>query len=154
TITDPVTIDGATQPGYADSPLIELNGTGSGIAVGLALAANDSLVRGLVINGFDVGFFPSVSAAIYITGNGNRVEGNYLGTDVSGTASVPNLAGVWIQDGANNTIGGTAPGARNIISGNSRPDLNGVGVVIQGAGATGNLVIGNYVGTDYTGSFA
>src|SRR5438552_7551908 len=67
-ITDPLIIDGTTQPGYAGSPLIELRGSGSGIAIGLTLAANDSVVRGLVINGFNVGYYPDVSAGIYITG--------------------------------------------------------------------------------------
>src|SRR5205814_1904684 len=82
----------------------------------------------------------------YVTGSGNRVEGNYLGTDAAGTAGVPNASGVWIE-GAGNTVGGTTAGARNVISGNVR-----LGVVIDGPGASGNVVQGNYSGTDAAGT--
>src|SRR5207244_8840435 len=78
---------------------------------------------------------------------------NYLGADVTGTATVPNAIGVWIE-GAGNTVRGTTGAARNVISGNTRSDGNGIGVNIVGAGATGNIVAGNYIGTDYTGSVA
>ena len=52
-ITDPVVIDGTTQPGFAGTPLIELNGqtTPQGTA-GLKITAGSSRVRGLVINRF------------------------------------------------------------------------------------------------------
>ena len=89
------------------------------------------------------------SDAVEITGSGasgNTVLGNYLGTDVGGTLDRGNGAnGVLINVGTNNVVGGTAAGARNLISGNAG------GVLIQGAGATGNLVAGNYVGTDPDG---
>jgi parallel beta-helix repeat protein len=82
---------------------------------------------------------------------GNLVAGNYLGTDVTGTKALGNeLVGVEITDSAsNNTIGGTAAGDRNVISGS----LKGGGVFIHGF-ATGNLVAGNYLGTDVTGTKA
>src|SRR5687767_7665888 len=54
-VTDPVVIDGTTQPGYAGKPLIEINGAGAGvIAHGLRLWADDSTVRGLVLNRFSL----------------------------------------------------------------------------------------------------
>jgi hypothetical protein len=57
---------------------------------------------------------------------------------------------VLITDGASNTtIGGPAPGAGNLISGNG-----GSGIVIQGADATGNVIQGNLIGTDLTGAAA
>ncbi len=75
----------------------------------------------------------------------NLVLGNYIGTDVTGTASLRNgERGVEIDDSSNNTIGGTTAGARNIIAANS------TGVLIAN-GATGNVVQGNYIGTDVTG---
>ena len=87
---------------------------------------------------------------VYISSSGNQVQGNLIGTDVNGTADVGNiLQGVRIQGGTNNTIGGTAAGARNLISGN---DNNGV--QIDGSAATGNLVQGNIIGTDVNGTTA
>ncbi|MBI1806972.1 MAG: T9SS type A sorting domain-containing protein [Ignavibacteria bacterium] len=74
----------------------------------------------------------------------NLVQGNFIGTDVSGTAAIGNSnSGVTIY-GLNNTIGGTVPGAGNIISGNG-----GYGVVIQAG--DGSTVQGNYIGTDVNG---
>ncbi len=87
----------------------------------------------------------------------NVVEGNYIGTDVNGTGAMANgLAGVAISastlSASNNTIGGTTPAARNVISGNSQPDGSGVGVQILGAAATENLVEGNFIGLDVSGT--
>ncbi len=83
---------------------------------------------------------------------GNSVQGNFIGTNAAGAAAVGNGSGVATggQSGSfvNNTIGGTAPGARNIISGN-----NGTGVSISGT-IVGNLVQGNFIGTNVTGSAA
>jgi len=56
-----------------------------------------------------------------------------------------NTLGVHIEDSPSNTIGGTTPPERNLISG------NGLGVYIEGI-ATGNEVLGNWIGTDATGS--
>jgi hypothetical protein len=79
---------------------------------------------------------------------GNRIEGNFIGTDVTGTADLGNTQnGVFIVDAPNNTIGGTTAGARNIISGNGC-----AGVEIFNAGASGNHVEGNFIGTDVTGT--
>ena len=94
-------------------------------------------------------------AGVEIRGGGsslNLVEGNYIGTDTSGEASLANLVGVFINAASNNAIGGTDPGAGNLISGNSNPQGSGVGVQILGFGATGNLVQGNLIGTDATGT--
>jgi len=77
---------------------------------------------------------------------GNQVLGNFIGTDITGTAALGNSAGVQISEAPKNTIGGTAAGARNVISG------NGVGIYIGGSDATGNQVLGNFVGTDVTGT--
>jgi parallel beta-helix repeat protein len=80
----------------------------------------------------------------------NTVSGNYIGTDVNGTADLPNgLHGVEIDDSAShNTIGGNIPGERNIISGNSQ-----TGVTISD-GSAHNTVSGNYIGTDVNGTVA
>ncbi len=82
---------------------------------------------------------------------GMVVEGNFIGTDITGTLKIGNgTDGVLIASGATaNTIGGAAAGARNVISGNT-----GDGVEISGAGTTGNTVAGNFLGTDFTGTLA
>src|SRR5439155_23810789 len=79
---------------------------------------------------------------------GNAIEGNYIGTDVSGSREVPNFTGVLLGS-AGNTVGGTAPGTRNVISGN-----DGDGVAIDGfiGEASSNAVQGNYIGTDASGT--
>ena len=58
---------------------------------------------------------------IYLLGpttSGNLVQGNYIGLNPTGTSAEPNLYGVFVNDAMNNTIGGTAPGAGNVIAGN------------------------------------
>ncbi len=79
-ITDPLTVDGTTQPGYAGKPLVVLSGAGAGTgADGLDVRAGGSTIRVLVVNGFD-------GAGIRLLGGeGNAVEGCYVGTDASGT---------------------------------------------------------------------
>src|SRR6185295_727226 len=76
------------------------------------------------------------------------VQGNYIGTDVTGKAALANPSSGIVLFSANNLIGGTASGAGNVISG------NGVGVQIGGgtsATLTGNLVQGNLIGLNATG---
>ena len=77
------------------------------------------------------------------------VEGNLIGTDASGTEAIANQGyGVSIlHDVSNMTVGGTTPAARNLISGN----LAGVYVFDD---SLNNVVQGNYIGTDITGSLA
>ncbi len=78
---------------------------------------------------------------------GNIIIGNYIGTDVNGTFAIPNTYGVLFDDGSHgNTLGGSTPAHRNILSGNS-----GYGVFIYNMGTNSNIVQGNYIGTDVTG---
>ena len=87
---------------------------------------------------------------IYSGASGNVVEGNYIGTDATGTKAVGNTYnGIDILDSTDNTIGGTAAGAGNVISGN-RSD--GVRIRTSQGTATGNVVEGNYIGTDASGA--
>jgi CSLREA domain-containing protein len=159
TITDPVFIDGYTQPGAAQNTnpdgfngtlLIELNGENAGFASGLTITAGNSTVRGLAINRFQFGGpVDSGSGILLAEGSGNHIEGNFIGTNVAGTAALGNgLEGVLVGlfgPSSNNTIGGTTPQTRNLISGNR------VGVDIRIDGSTGNVVQGNLIGTDVTG---
>ena len=164
-ITNPVTIDGSTEPGYAGHPIIQINGsqifyqnapvppsttpTPSTYPIpnvnGLNINAGSTTVKGLVINRF-------TGSGIAVQGNGrNVIVGNYIGTDLTGEVALGNAQdGVLLAQSRNNLIGGTTPGAGNLISGNS-----GSGVDIEsgfGPGVTGgNLVQGNLIGTDATG---
>ncbi|MDW8241221.1 MAG: right-handed parallel beta-helix repeat-containing protein, partial [Acidobacteriota bacterium] len=143
TITSPVTIDGTTQPGFSGSPVIELDGAGAGVvSSGLLITAGSSVVRGLVINRFG-------SNGIVIEANGgNLIEGNFIGTNLTGTADLGNSNdGVRIFGVPTNTIGGTTTTARNIISGN-----NSDGVEINGRASFSNQVQGNFIGTNVTGT--
>ncbi|MEW6128691.1 MAG: C25 family cysteine peptidase [Acidobacteriota bacterium] len=81
----------------------------------------------------------------------NQVQGNYIGTDVTGASAIANtLRGVHIQGGSsNNLIGGTVAGAGNLISGNTTQ-----GILIEASGTSGNLVQGNFIGTQADGSSA
>jgi CSLREA domain-containing protein len=77
----------------------------------------------------------------------NQVLNNYLGTNAAGTASLGGSGGVVIgTSSTGNVIGGTSAAARNVISGNS------VGVNIFDSGTTGNIVEGNFIGTDASGA--
>jgi hypothetical protein len=78
--------------------------------------------------------------------NLNTIQGNYLGTNISGTAAVPNgLDGLKIQAAANNLIGGSNAGEGNLISGNDRH-----GIYLQFAGASGNQIYRNNIGSNAT----
>jgi len=170
-ITVPVFIDGTSQPGYSGSPLIQIDGTSAGLnANGLTISGGNSTVQGLDIeqfggngidlnsNGGDVIGGTTPGAGNIISGNVgdgvriingsnyNLVQGNSIGTDASGTQLFSNGAnGVEISGSDHNTIGGTTPGAGNVISGNF-----GDGVRIFNS--NDNLVQGNSIGTDASGT--
>jgi len=144
-ISDPVTIDGTTQPSFAGSPIIVLDGGSAGAASGLVLTADASTVKGLVINRF-----AQYGIDVQAAQGGNTIAGNYIGPDITGTAAAGNgVAGVHIVDSPGNTVGGTATPDRNIISGNNAESA--AGVVIEGINSTSNTLAGNFIGTDWTG---
>jgi uncharacterized repeat protein (TIGR01451 family)/CSLREA domain-containing protein len=152
TITQPLIIDGTTQPEWVDAPIIELDGTDAGPADGLTLLAGDSTIRGLVINRFIGNVDGGGHGILIASSGGNTIEGNFIGTDAAGTAAAGNTWGVYIDEVPDNVIGGTTPSGRNLISGNV---LDGITVGSSGgfgADTSGNLIRGNYVGTDVTGS--
>ena len=84
----------------------------------------------------------------------NTLEGNYVGVDVTGSNALGNaLDGVFIL-GNNNVIGGTTAGAGNVISGNGTSGESTETSGIQIDGGTLNVVQGNDIGTDATGTAA
>lgn len=75
------------------------------------------------------------------------VVGNRIGTNASGTGSLGNSGnGVFIST-ASNTVGGTGAGQGNVISSNGTD-----GVRIEGSSVTGNVVRGNFIGTNAAGN--
>ncbi len=79
--------------------------------------------------------------------NGNLVVGNFIGTDESGESPVGNVDGISISAASGNIVGGIAPGAANVISGNTS-----IGIQISNTLASGNTVLGNLIGTDKDGT--
>lgn len=145
TVTEPVTIDATMENACGRLRCVELNGTNAGGNTdGLRIAAGFSVVRGLAINRFR-------RYGIRLeTNGGNVIEGNLIGTDVDGATDQGNSNdGVRVDGVPNNTIGGTVSSARNVISGN-----NNDGIEINGSGASGNVVRGNFIGTKANGTEA
>ena len=141
-ITDLVSINGTTQPGFVLVPIIELNGTLAGLGVdGITVSAGTCTIKGLIINSFS-------GNGILITTNGsNIITGNYIGTDATGTIDLGNtLSGIKVLSVSSNTIGGTIALNRNIISGNN---ANGIEITTN---ANSNLITGNYIGTNAAGN--
>jgi hypothetical protein len=163
-ITQQVTIDGYTQ-GDATSdtaddatentiPLTEA-GTNAALKIelypdgptdnGLSIGNSSSnvVIRGLVINQFGQGIRTR-------GGTGHKVEGNFIGTDPSGTIKKSNSFGVIVGGTNGSTIGGTTPDKRNLISGNLSE-----GVLVghdSSRGSSGNTIEGNLIGTDKDGN--
>ena len=154
-IIDPVVIDGYSQTGSSPNAVVDgdsatllivLDGSLEPLADGLLLYAGNSTVRGLVINGFNEGI--RVSSV-----GGNVIEGNFIGTDATGLFALGNAnEGIDVDDSPGNTIGGSTLAARNVISGTLASPGFGYGVVIYGIASIGNLVQGNFIGTDATGT--
>ena len=119
---------------------------GSYIVGGLTPTPGTGL--GNVISGNGVA---GISRGNYTAGSTTvAIEGNIIGADATGEHAVPNRNwGVTLGDVSLVTVGGTAAGAGNLISGNSV-----IGVYIDGSTTTANLVAGNFIGTDITGTLA
>lgn len=159
-ITDPVIIDGYTQPGAVPNSLpttsgvntvliVEIDGSLAGDTDGFLVEHLTNLgagttIRGLVINGFN----NNLRAGIRINDDGNNIiEGNFIGTDRTGLQARPNSDGISTEFfAAGNRIGGQTPAARNLISGNSNR-----GVVLD---TNDNTLEGNLIGTDRSGQVA
>ncbi len=153
-ISNPVTIDGYTQPGSSVNTLA----VGNNAVLRIQITTNinvdrffttfggSATLRGLIINGYNtygVAFFSS---------NNNIIEGCFVGTNADGTArgSLANQStGILISVGSPNAIGtlvgGTTPASRNLISGNASFGINAGGV---------HVIQNNYIGTNAAGTGA
>ncbi len=124
--------------------MLDLGNTGVAINI---LSGDDNVIGGTTAaarnlisgnNGFGVKI---------VGGSGNQILGNLIGTKLNGTEALGNQIGISITGGgADNTIGGTAAGARNVISANTWG--------IELVGGSGDRIVGNRIGTDVTGAAA
>ncbi|HEY9174958.1 MAG TPA: hypothetical protein VI136_21935, partial [Verrucomicrobiae bacterium] len=154
TVADPVVIDGTTQPGFAGTPIIRLDGQSAGeSANGVVVTCGGNTVRGLAITRFHLSGIRLEGTTTDQVGN-NRILGNYIGVEPDGVTaagngvntlpSYPDPAGILVFHSDGNTIGSGTEANRNVISGNKW------GINIQESSL--NTVAGNYVGTDASGA--
>ena len=85
----------------------------------------------------------------------NVIQGNFFGLDATGTRVIPNSNSILIESGSGDHIGGTVPGAGNVITGSTAD-----AIVIKLGGPIagelrnsngGHVIQGNLIGTDVTG---
>ena len=144
-VTDPVVIDGYTQPGSSPNTdpaasnaviTIEIRAGNGYDGSGIVVTGGGLEIHGVSIHGFDV--------ALSVGGAGaSFVGGCFVGLAPSG-APDGNDAGIAVQGTGSAGIGDGSPANRNVISANL------VGVFIDGAG--GGVVKGNLIGTDAAGT--
>jgi parallel beta-helix repeat protein len=128
------TINGATQPGYSGTPLIEIDGS-----------LLPALTTGLTVSGGEIRAIAVNQCHRGVSLNAGILTASFIGTDVTGQLARPNAVGV-ATVGAGSRVGGTLPSERNIISANS-----GFGVIV---GGIGTIVAGNFIGTNVDGTVA
>ncbi|MFK8030204.1 MAG: LamG-like jellyroll fold domain-containing protein, partial [Gammaproteobacteria bacterium] len=140
-IEQPVVIDGSTEPDYAGSPVIVLDGSGLGASqdgIYLASGSGGSTIRGLAILGFS-----DSSLVIGSGSDGNTIAGNYLGLAANGITTASSDAANLLVLSDSNIIGGSTATDRNVISGGED------GIRLENANF--NTVSGNYIGTEANG---
>lgn len=143
-VTDPVEIDGYSQPGSRPNELadadnavrfIELLGTGNAVE-GLTLAAGNSIVNGLALRGFGSG--------VRVQSSSNHLTGNFIGSNERNFTS-GNLIGVLVVSHCCNTIGGVEPEHRNVMAGNGGSSIR-ITPATTSVVTSNNSVLGNFLG--------
>lgn len=131
--------------------VIGLNATGTaalaGQGNGILTAGSNNLIGGTTPTARNI-ISANTNYGVLIANShprGNRIQGNYIGTDLSGTRAFGNTYYGIAVVAEETTIGGTVAGARNVVS------ANFAGMDIRGANS---LVQGNYIGTDASGTKA
>jgi CSLREA domain-containing protein len=148
-------INGATDVTVLGN-LVGTDATGNGAignsSMGITITDSGGPTTGVVIGG------PAADQRNVISGNLHHgiwlapasdvvIQGNYIGTNASGTAALGNGGeGIHIGKGTNNHIGGANPGEGNVISGNA-----GYGINLD-TGSGDNIIQGNLIGPDQSGA--
>ena len=138
----------------SDNPnLVQGNRIGTNAAGTTAIANGSSGIKISSPNNLIGGTYPGSgnlisgnNIAINISSPGTTIQGNLIGTDVTGTSKIPNGAGIQALEVPNTVIGGLTPEARNVISGNGS-----TAVALSG---NASKLQGNFIGTDITGNLA
>ncbi len=173
TITnDHTVIDGTSEPDYLGSPVVRLLSNGPSAMSPIHIESNHNAVRGLIIEGFaevdDTGGYDTYyGGGIGLSGGWNFIEGNVIigngfgigvwsnhntiqGNTIGGSAPGDgngNLSSGITVTGHDNLIGGAGEGEGNLISGNGR---HGINLYYT----EGNVVLGNIIGADASGTVA
>lgn len=156
---DGVLIEGeGTTDNYVHGNLIGLNlgdqaGLGNSDGVQISGGAQDNVIGGSAVYERNV-ISGNAESGVHLEGagtTGNRVSGNYIGTDTGGLRDIEDLGngqdGVVITDGAaENVVGGDTAGRRNVIADNAWS-----GVSMYGTDTMSNTIAGNYIGVDAAG---
>ena len=155
-ISQPLTIDGYTQPGSSPNTnptgalntvlQIEIDGTTAPNRC-ITIGSSDVTVRGLIVNrcteGIELFNFFGASPT------GMVIAGNFIGTDPTGVSASPNQTGIAVgftQGGTvGATIGGPDPADRNLISGNTS---SGYLATSNFNGGSSTAFYGNVIGLD------
>ena len=145
-----VLLDSSASSNIAQDNLIGTDPTGtfplSNVTDGIDVYGSSNTVAGNLVSG-------NGASGVNLQGSQNTMQSNMIGTNLAGTGVVANVHdGVFIAvmtGSGGNTLGGTASGSGNLISGN-----DGNGINITGSLSTGILVLGNKIGTDVTGTIA
>lgn len=142
-----------TQYNKVAGNYIGLTATGSSalanrFGVRVSAGASSNTIGGVATAGRNV-IAGNEQSGIWLEDSGadNLIVGNLIGTDKTGLAAIPNgERGIFVDGSAGAIVGGTAAGARNVISGNG-----GAGVSIAYSGSSANSVEGNYIGVGLDG---
>ncbi|MGB7347544.1 MAG: LamG-like jellyroll fold domain-containing protein, partial [Pirellulaceae bacterium] len=137
-------INGLIDLGNSATGIVFAGDASANLIGGDRTAGEGNLVSGNNNSGIAIGFSGSKST-------NNIIQGNIVGLDVTGLASLSNGDGITIAEGASsgNLVGGIGIGQGNIVSGNL-----GRGVVISATGSDNNLLQGNIIGLNLTGTAA
>ena len=143
-----MTIDGYTQSGASANTQpfgqglntvlrIQVTG-GAGVGTCFTVQASDTTIKGLVMNG-------CTTSVDIQSGSNNRVEGNFMGTDPTGTQRLVDGGNqVFVGNAPSARVGGSTPAARNLIT--------ACGVAVEATGANNGAVIeGNVIGIAASG---
>lgn len=141
-ITGTVNIDGSTAPGFAGTPVVEIDFNGF---AGLTFdpGAAGSALQSLALDN-------AAGNGVTIHGAGNMfIAGNFIGLALDGSTAAGNAGNGLVLDGSSgDTIGGSTGLDRNVISGNG-----GDGILLE-RGASNNTITNNFIGTNVTGTLA
>ena len=123
----------------------------SGNDLGGAAAGEGNFIAGCI--------HPLICAAVSVVDtdtDDTLIQGNRIGTNGAGTASLPDTqgTGILVTDATGTLIGGTAPGAANVIAGNATGFAGIHGIFLSSAPTTGTRIEGNRIGTNLAGSIA